>query len=326
MNKKAILLADDLMSTSIKGRSRSHLIRDIAAEFGRRLNLPLRVLYVDDRHKLILPKGIREKIQKKEKESLDQLRKEMAHYPVKTKIFSLWGEPASMILKQEQKKWPLEMIVLGAHGKRGLTKALIGSVSEEVLRRSMVPVLVLGPQAVLNKYELPMDEPLRILLLTDLTPASAAAEAYAMSLAVSLEAHLTVCHSVGHQIYHLKEVLSSRGVESRSKNSIFKDLKRKSEKLLGKVIQKAEKLKIDVDSLLITDEKNLEDVITHKVIDAYDLIVMGAHSQHNILTAFVGSSARSVILNASIPVIICRQRDGRTGILPSVYEVDRRAR
>jgi nucleotide-binding universal stress UspA family protein len=34
------------------------------------------------------------------------------------------------------------MIVMGSHGKTGLFKAFVGSVSEQVLRDSRIPVLI----------------------------------------------------------------------------------------------------------------------------------------------------------------------------------------
>ncbi|MEK2646213.1 universal stress protein [Bdellovibrio sp. BCCA] len=308
MSAKSILLADDLASVSNSGRSRSHLLRDLAAEFSRRLNLPLRILYVANTQKAFLSKALQEKIKKKDKDSLMLLGKEMSHYPVKTKIISTEGEPVSGILKQEEKNAPLEMIVLGSLGKHGLKKAIIGSVSEEVLRRSTTPILILGPYARLIQFELPMDEPLRILLLTDLSSASAPAEQYAASLASRLQARLTVCYSVGHRIHQLKEMISSRRVSSQSIDAMFKDMQRDGEKLLLKKTQQLEKLNNSVESLLLKDEKNLEDVVSKKMGDAFDLIVMGTHSRNKFLTAFIGSSARNLILKSPVPVIICRSQ------------------
>ena len=42
---------------------------------------------------------------------------------------------------------PDDAIVMGTHGRTGFGKALLGSVSEDVLKRSNNPVLLVGPQA-----------------------------------------------------------------------------------------------------------------------------------------------------------------------------------
>src|SRR5215470_5455798 len=39
----------------------------------------------------------------------------------------------------------INLIVLGTHGRTGATKLLLGSVAEEIFRRSRVPVLTAGP-------------------------------------------------------------------------------------------------------------------------------------------------------------------------------------
>jgi len=53
---------------------------------------------------------------------------------------------ADLILKQA-KKWRADVIVLGTHGRRGLTRVVMGSDAEMVLRETALPVLLVrSPQ------------------------------------------------------------------------------------------------------------------------------------------------------------------------------------
>lgn len=49
--------------------------------------------------------------------------------------------PANLILETAQEEG-VRLVVVGTHGRRGLGRAVLGSVAETVLRRSRVPVLV----------------------------------------------------------------------------------------------------------------------------------------------------------------------------------------
>jgi len=49
---------------------------------------------------------------------------------------------ADFIVK-EAKRWPADLIVIGTHGRRGLSHLLLGSVAEGVIRISAIPVLLI---------------------------------------------------------------------------------------------------------------------------------------------------------------------------------------
>jgi nucleotide-binding universal stress UspA family protein len=43
---------------------------------------------------------------------------------------------------EEAKKWPADLIVIGSHGRRGVSHFILGSVAEGVIRIATTPVLV----------------------------------------------------------------------------------------------------------------------------------------------------------------------------------------
>lgn len=51
------------------------------------------------------------------------------------------GSPGSEIVKAA-KEWQADLVVIGSHGRRGITRALVGSVAEAVMRHAPCPVLV----------------------------------------------------------------------------------------------------------------------------------------------------------------------------------------
>ncbi len=57
-------------------------------------------------------------------------------------IDSRGGRIADVVM-EEVKRWSPDLIVMGTHGLRGLAHLLIGSVAEGVIRRALVPVLLI---------------------------------------------------------------------------------------------------------------------------------------------------------------------------------------
>jgi len=52
------------------------------------------------------------------------------------------GQPAAEIV-EAAKQWPAGLIVVGSHGRTGITRALLGSVAEGIVRHAPCPVLVI---------------------------------------------------------------------------------------------------------------------------------------------------------------------------------------
>ena len=90
------------------------------------------------------------------------------------------------------KKYGIDLIVIGTHGRTGVGKLLMGSVAEEIFRQAACPVLTVGPNVQVDpRQAIRMRE---ILYATDLNPESRPAAPYAISLAQEHEAHLSLLH------------------------------------------------------------------------------------------------------------------------------------
>ncbi|NPV91824.1 MAG: universal stress protein [Firmicutes bacterium] len=60
---------------------------------------------------------------------------------IETEPVVMAGNPAEVILSEQAAKGA-DVIVMGSHGKTGLTRYMLGSVAEKVIRHATVPVLV----------------------------------------------------------------------------------------------------------------------------------------------------------------------------------------
>jgi nucleotide-binding universal stress UspA family protein len=85
------------------------------------------------------------------------------------------------------------LVVLGTHGRKGLSKLFSGSVAEQIFRKAACPVLTVGPvsEAVTSSKWVPT----RILLATDFSTGSSHALPYAVTLAEDAGAELILFHA-----------------------------------------------------------------------------------------------------------------------------------
>jgi len=74
-------------------------------------------------------------------ESLTKMRKRLELKGFAVKVMIETGYPAKVILEVERRLRP-SLIVVGSHGRANLSDMLLGSVSDQVIRKSRYPVLV----------------------------------------------------------------------------------------------------------------------------------------------------------------------------------------
>lgn len=98
------------------------------------------------------------------------------------------------ILNDIVEKQNTDLIVMGTHGRKGFSRALLGSAAEEVFRKAACPVLTVGPHVSHDTgRRLGMKE---ILFATDFSAESLAALPLAISLAQEHESNLTLLHVI----------------------------------------------------------------------------------------------------------------------------------
>lgn len=87
----------------------------------------------------------------------------------------------------------VDLVVLGTHGRKGLSKLFMGSVAEQIFRKANCPVLTVGPGSHLKPRE--TWKPARIILATDFSRGSFHALPYAIALAEESHAELILMHA-----------------------------------------------------------------------------------------------------------------------------------
>jgi len=59
-----------------------------------------------------------------------------------TTLLDVRGERVASVIDNEALNWKADLIVIGTHGRSGLSRLLLGSVAEDVVRGASIPVLL----------------------------------------------------------------------------------------------------------------------------------------------------------------------------------------
>lgn len=123
-----------------------------ACEFASEQQAKLRLVYVVDESPVCDFQGseeafdaLREALCQSGRNLLAQDKEEAARAGIEadTKLLEvICGRPAVLIVN-EAKAWPADLIIMGTHGRSGFDHLLMGSVAEGVVRTANVPVLLI---------------------------------------------------------------------------------------------------------------------------------------------------------------------------------------
>ena len=184
-------------------------------------------------------------------------------------ISYLEGDPASVILALARTRRS-DLIVMGTHGRAGVARALLGSVTESVVRLSTVPVLTVRGKT----------RPIRsILAPVNFTNYAEHGLAYAAGVAASLKAPLTVLHVGASQ--------GGIGPKPRLKE------------MLARLPEKVRNC--CAPALTVRYGSPTEQIL--RVSKDYDLLILAAHRKSLLVDIVLGTTAERVIRRSRVPVL-----------------------
>ena len=187
----------------------------------------------------------------------------------------------------------IDLIVMSTHGRRGVQRMLLGSVTEEVVRTAPCPVLAVRSDG----DEAPSPIVRRILVPVDFSDASRAAVRHANALAQTYGAEIDLLHVVEQVVYP-----SAYGVEPAYFPT--QEVLARVERTLGEMAREG----LDPEHVSVSAVVGYApmSILDHADEHDIDLIVIATHGRSGLDRMLLGSVAERVLRRAPTPVFIVK--------------------
>ena len=205
------------------------------------------------------------------------------------------GNPAFCIAKTSLN---YDMIIISSHGRSGIKRFLLGSVTDKLINLSPIPVLVVKEKSILNPME-------RILVLTDLSLNSETAFSYAKEVANKTGAVIELLYV---HVSDSSEVIATEALENMLRSFIvphFADARGR------------------VETKVLLSGGSAHQGINHYLKERkFNLIIMATAGKSSIEHLLLGSTSAQVARDAHTAVLFVPpdyQRDLRQENLRTYY-------
>jgi nucleotide-binding universal stress UspA family protein len=194
----------------------------------------------------------------------------------------------------EAERHGVELVVMATHGRQGLQRARLGSVTEQVLERSPIPVVVVRPGTALPRLGG------TLLVPVDGSPGAEAALPVARALAQALAARVLLVKVVLPLVRYGPGRAIEPDFEEHERIAAEADLEGLTASF--RQIGLAAEARAVVGPIAGT-------ILALSATAGADLIVMGTHAATGLTRAILGSVADEVVRKAQQPVVLVRRPD-----------------
>jgi nucleotide-binding universal stress UspA family protein len=211
------------------------------------------------------------------------------------------SEAVAPSLIQTAKSTDADLIVMGTHGRRGVQRAIYGSVAEEVLRAAPTPVLTTRQREQQDPPQVSDPSVERIVVPVDFSDLSRSALRYAAQFAPVYDVPMRLVHAVEEPTFPPGYGTSSPKMKVReAKERAEEELQSWGEALVGEGVRVS----------YVVHRGDPGDVVVQATGQAGTLTVMGTRGLSGARRTMLGSVTEAVIREARGPVLAGRSFPG----------------
>ncbi|MFC1822851.1 universal stress protein [Thermodesulfobacteriota bacterium] len=230
----------------------------------------------------------------------EQLNKLIGEEPIDWELLVSVGHAGDDIIRQAKEK-QVDLVIAATHGRSGLRRFMLGSVTERMLRTLPCPLMsVRSPE---KDITLPAEKEIvfkKILVGCDFSDDSNLAFECALSLAQEYQSELHLAHVIEPPVYKhlLKQAI-------KTSEELRKGMRDQMNERLAKMIPEETYNWCSHITTLLAGQPH-EELTKYALVNDIDLIVLGVRGHGLVEKLLVGSTTDRVVRQALCPVLSVR--------------------
>jgi len=242
----------------------------------------------------VLPSSYYEEMQADAQRGLDDAVKELTALGAKRLTSKLMtGLPWTTIVSALEDA-AFDLVVIGTRGRTGLSRILLGSVAEKVVRHAPCSVLAVHPDGEIKAFS-------NVLVPVDFSESARHAAELAADLVVPGGAGITLLHVIDVPVAFYGEPAIPgfmRDLDKHSSDQLEAWATQLRSRTAVPVITRSRIGHPGAQTLAVLDQKE----------SAIDLVVVGTHGRTGVSRILLGSVAEKIVRHAPCPVLVARKR------------------
>jgi nucleotide-binding universal stress UspA family protein len=252
------------------------------------------VIEVNPEYEALAPKAV-EKSEIETKKVLDRAKEFAEQDGVQCETIVHRGEDPAKFIAEEAAKLDIDMIVMGKHGRTGLEKVFMGSVTSKVIGYAPCNILIVPRESRVGFR--------KVLLATDGSKYSAAAAEKAITISKQYGSFLSVLSIVPTEF--LYNVSADTGYTQKQLEHMGKEAFELTEKNVKAVRESAEKEGIRAEGIILGG-RPYETIIEQTESRNIDLVIVGSHGRTGLKKLIMGSVAERVVALSPCAVLVVK--------------------
>lgn len=203
----------------------------------------------------------------------------------------VYDEAAAAAILDASRRLQAGLVVMSTHGRAGLGRWIYGSVADDVLRHSEVPVLLVPPHC---EHAWPANRPLRVLVPLDGSELAEAALRTAELLAETSAAELVLLRVVEPPIYPLY-----------GDGYAYIPIDEEAELALAEQVERLRAGGTGATARTVVGQPAMAVATVAREVEA-DVIAMATHGRGGLARLVMGSVATGALQRATVPLLLTR--------------------